>query len=725
MLGMHLISNQKSIEVVSHFREFLYTAFNCLGVYWVLFPFIKDHGYPSLEKYKQLLPLHQSTASLTNSIFLYLCGCLVICIVIVFTQKIIAAYLRLNKVMFALEANISLLFVVILWGMPGGKLTLPLFLLRCFLSALLFKGAVDGKEYGHKIPKIFNALFDVSSLIVLSLFFYTYLFPYVFAGFKMTTFFKFIAVLPILLCLVHYQHQFRKFILLGIDIIILALMVILVFKNDASYFDYSAFLGAVNDVILGKDILANVIISYGFFNVYFVAILFELFKVQDYYIGLSLIISVLYVLGYSSVYIFLRIYTQNFLLSIAALFIILYIDFFSLYIPVHWLPQATLLRFGSYLPVFLCLFALERRNFKGGEWLFASLVAVLFFWATEYGIYMLTSLIGVMVCRYLVDRQSDQKQWVYRFLKIGTVFTIVIVILTVRILIKYGHGPIWSDLYYFQRLYTRSGLAMNQLKTIDLWIIPFVMYWTTIYVCLKYYKYLRYHDTWLFLSFFALQFFLYFVGRGGIYALARVGLPCIILSAVGLGFLLKKNLEIGISRQRIPLKYILCAFVFFICVIVVDSIIKEGRDVSLTHLILDNPKRFIKNSKTSSVTKFLKSTENYRKFQNDVTNIRRLIPENEPLAILSKNDTLYYIYAQRKSLFKNSFYAHFLTFPQLSGMATTILNSRVKYLFMDNSFFQCYDNTVTWHNPYVYELIRTRFIKQDSLGFLDMYERVQ
>ncbi len=714
---------EKKIDFGRHTNEFLCTLFNCLCVFLVVFPLIKNLGYTSQEKYEQLLPLNRYTASITNSIFLYICGCLTIFLVGIFYNSVV--FPRLNKAALTLESIASLFVLTILWVIPLGKFALVVFFLRYLVSVMIYKIIKDKIDVDHPTFHRLNIFFYMASLIIFCLFFHAYLLAPLVSELKVERFIKGVFLLPVLLGLAHYQTRLHRYVIFGLDLIVFSILTVLVFKNDLSYFDYSAFLGAVNDVILGKDILANVILPYGFFNVYFVAVILDLFRVQDYYVGLSLIISVLYVLGYSSIYIFLRFYTKDIFLSMAFLFVVLYFDFYCLHIPTHWLPQSTFLRFGSYLPVFFFLFVMQKKTNRWLEWLLAGLVAILFFWVSEYGSYILVALIGISVCQYFFFRQGDRRKWFYRLLKIMSAIIFLAVFLTIRVWFKYGHGPIWSDLLFYQRLFAQSGLAMNQLSKLGLWVVPFFIYWVTIYVCLKYYPNIRYADAWLFLSIFGLQFFLYFVGKGGGFVLARIVLPAVILTAAFWSFLLRQDIKIQLANRCFSTKHLIYGLIFFLCIFISNSINKAGRDLSLLYFVLNNPKEFADNRKIPSLVKFLRQKNNYVKFQHDIAVIDRLIGLDKPLAILSNNDTLYYIYAHRKSLFKNAFYPHFATLPLLYAIADTIVQSDIQYLFVDNSDYQCYDNLVTQHNSMVLGLVSKYFVKRTSLGFLDVYERIQ
>ena len=105
----------------------------------------------------------------------------------------------------------------------------------------------------------------------------------------------------------------------------------------------------------------------------------------------------------------------------------------------------------------------------------------------------------------------------------------------------------------------------------------------------------------------------------------------------------------------------------------------------------------------------------------DVTVIQKLTSEKEPLVILSKNDSLYYITAKRKALTKNAFYGHFITTGEIQKLADDIIRSHSRFLFVDNSPFQCYANLVVEYIPRVLELIDGAYVKVKNLGFLDVY----
>jgi len=717
---MHLSVKQKKFDFGIPCIEFLCTLYNGVGIFLALFPFIKDIGYTRSEDFNQLMPLNRFTASETNDFFLYISGCLTLLVAGIIYNVFVLRRFQKNEVLYTLEAILSSVFVLLLWFTPLKHFSLPAFLARVALPVLLYKILASKGSKVRLNPAALRIIFYGMSAFLCGFFTWKYLLPFYFSKVTFSMLLPWALLLFLAVLSQWGQARTHKYWHWAVDVFVIAVMTALVFKNDYAYLDYAVILGAVNDVLLGKDILSNIIISYGYGNIYFIAAVFKIFGVKDFFLGLSLIISVLYVLGYASVYIFLRWSTKSLFLSIASLFLILQTNFYFLHIPSHWLPQTTLLRLGSYLPVFFFMVYVQAQNKRKLEWPGIVIAVVSLFWVVEYGVYMIAAFAGVMVFRYFALR--EWRPWGGVFLKAGGLVLFVLTFITLYIYAKYGHGPAWPDLVYFQILYGQSGLAAIKLN-ISGWVVPFSIYWAAIYLCLKYYRQIRYADSWLFLSFLGLQSFLYFIGKGDDYDFARVSLPSIILAAGGIGFLLRRDIRIEGRSRSAPLKYGLYGLVAFLCVLSSVSIEREGKGGSLLFRIKNNPKEFLENRKIPSLARFLKTEEHYQKFLFDVMAIQKLTTASAPLAILSKNDTLYYISAKRKALPKNAFYGHFITMGELERLADDIVRSDSRFLFVDNSSFQCYANLVVQYIPRVLELVGDHFVKVKSLGFLDVYVR--
>jgi hypothetical protein len=121
----------------------------------------------------------------------------------------------------------------------------------------------------------------------------------------------------------------------------------------------------------------------------------------------------------------------------------------------------------------------------------------------------------------------------------------------------------------------------------------------------------------------------------------------------------------------------------------------------------------------------MRDAENRARFERDLQAIQSLVPAGEGLPVLSKNDTLYYVFGERKALFKNSFYPHFFFKSDLDEISGALLSSPVAYAFVDNSPFQPYENAV---DPSIARQVwgrvasRYRFVRH--AGLLDVYQRL-
>ena len=122
---------------------------------------------------------------------------------------------------------------------------------------------------------------------------------------------------------------------------------------------------------------------------------------------------------------------------------------------------------------------------------------------------------------------------------------------------------------------------------------------------------------------------------------------------------------------------------------------------------------------------FLPVAESRARFESDLAAIAELVPPGAALPLLSRNDTLYYAFARRKSVFKNSFYPHFFFKSDIDEIAQGLATSQVGYLFVDHSGFQVYENRI---DPAIGSLVRERLANEYRLlrraGYLDIYQRL-
>ena len=656
--------------------QFLIVLFSSVTVYGLLFPFLKNLGFPDPARMENLDSFIKMEADATNTTFLYCSGWVVFMAVFLFYRMLVFRRRENNTAGLLGKAVFSIPFLaigagIILWFLFGHVLgnissLTPVFLNPGAIAAMVLLLALAVFE--NKIPPLAGKFLDASFV-------------------------------------------------LGI--------MILTFRNDVNYFDFSNFLGAVNDIMLGKDVLQNVVCQYGFFNLYFLAALFKVFSVHDLYAGLSIINSVFYILGYGFIYLFFRHYTRHRIFSILAVFSIFIISFYALNnVPQHWAPSVGFLRFGTIFPVFCLLYSRRLRQNKYWEWLLAFFTVLSVFWVIETGIYIFTAIAGMTLLKYLLLQDSQERKSLLKiFPKMAVIFIVIVLILTLRIVIKYGTWPAWGDLIYFQKYYLVSGLGVQPLTNFYMWPVAAFIYWAAAYVCLTYYDRIRYADAWLFLGFFGMPCLLYYISIGIIDHLARAALPATILFFVFLGFIVKCDFVSPFGRWKVRWKYP----VYFLCVCfsvwLAPVVSRYGEEKTLWALLTGNGGELLKYSHSDSLERFFPKPR-VQEFRYDVASIVKLVPPGAPLAIISKHDTLYHIYSRRKSLFKVAFYPTLsYTKEQIPETVENILKSNQKYLFIDNSSYHCYNNTINPNNAKLKVLLSRHFTGVASLGLLDLYVR--
>ena len=217
-------------------------------------------------------------------------------------------------------------------------------------------------------------------------------------------------------------------------------------------------------------------------------------------------------------------------------------------------------------------------------------------------------------------------------------------------------------------------------------------------------------------------------GQGaGLFELARVALPAILLVAAFVGFLYDNRDQLTLGEGDLRLNLASVAGVTLLGVSALATCFVHGEVAKYLAVTLkmerDHSKPIAHGSPSWQV--FTRTPENRAQFALDLQVIQALVPEDQALPLLSRGDTLYYVASGRKALFKNSFYPHFFFKADLDDMVSALLSSPVEYLFGDNSRFQPYENGV---DPSIAHIVwgrvanRYRFFRR--AGLLDVYQRI-
>ncbi len=499
------------------------------------------------------------------------------------------------------------------------------------------------------------------------------------------------------------------------------------FRVAVAVFDFDTMVGPVNDLLHGKDILDSVVSTYGFLFSYALAGTFWLFRVTDYYIGIAVLNAVAYTVGYGVIFAFLLRRIERLSLCLAAMILIVAVHYFHLHVPITWLPQSGFLRFGGMLPIFLLLYALDERPGTAWlEWCLAACTAVFMFWTVEVGGYIAVGLAAALG-RDLLDGRAGLRRVLRVVAKILSSVAVVFVFFVVRIWVRHGHWPIWIDMLHFQRAYS-AGLAMGRLTSIERWPIPILVSLVVLFAALRAPQSMRHGKAWLFLAGFGLAAMVYPLGKApGIFELARVVLPALLLTASFVGFLYRRraDLEVGAGGRRLNLSSAAAVVWLGFAALGTCFVYSEVAPslAKATHLEETNIKPIA--HETPSWEAFFATPERRAQFQLDLAAIRELVPADEALPILSKNDTIYYTFSPRRALFKNSFFPHFFFKSDIDDVVDALLSSKVPYLFIDNSPFQTYENGIDPHIARdVWARLTSRYRPVKRAGLLDVFRRV-
>jgi hypothetical protein len=501
----------------------------------------------------------------------------------------------------------------------------------------------------------------------------------------------------------------------------------LTFRLAAAYFDFATIVGPVNDVLHGKDIGGGVVSTYGFLFTYALAGAFQLFQVSDPFMGLAVSSAVAFSAGYGAVLLFLAHRIQRISLCLASLGLLLGLHFFHLHVPQSWLPQAGFLRFGGMLPLFLLLYAwpsrVESRRF---EWSFAACAALAILWTLEVGLYIVAGLAAAGAHQIYFRAPGDWRA-LRLIAKTTGAIGLVLACFSLWILARQGHWPVWGELLHFQRAFS-AGLAMSPVTSIERWPVPILIYLVTLFVAVRTGRNLRHAAAWVFLAAFGLVSMVYPLGKAGVWDLGRVVLPAILLTAAFVGFLFQARGGAAAGSPREDAFHVsrlapLVWFGAFACVLCFVQA-EVAPQVAMANSLERSHRKPIAHE-APSWQGFIAAPENRARFESDLAAIGTLVPPDGALPILSRNDTLYYVFGQRKSLFKNSFYPHFFFKSDIDEIARNLETSSVGYLFVDNSAFQIYENMIDVSiGTQVRDRIgkKYRFVKH--AGFLDVYQRI-
>lgn len=728
---IHLTKLGENFSWKREMIKFCTILLSAVAFIYLVLPLIEGIGLPPETARERFSAFMRLTAfQPENKIFLYINGWVIVFGTFLVYHFFIFPRLEKKRSLLFGEGVLALVFLLAVWGNPFSvAMRLLIFGLRMIGTILILWMAT--RKFSS--PKVTDSIISLAENL---LFGFSLGLGIWFIKAKVMGYVSFVSLartlvnysLPIMffLGLAMMEHRLKSWPKYLADGIALTVIFLLVFRNDVHYFDFSHFIYTTNDIMLGKDMLFNVVSQYGFLNIHFLGMIFKLFHVVDGYRALSIINSIFYFLGYASIYFLLRNVSRHVIFSGLATISILIVHFFlGTHIPIHWTPSVGFLRFGAFLPVFYLLYNYRLREIRYGQWAIALSVVFAFFWVMDAGIYILSSFVGLAVFKYIFAKEDPQRGDLLRiFYKTFLIWLGVLFYFSLCVLVKYGAAPRWENLLYFHKFFIFHGMAVRSLNDFYLWPLVAFVYFVAVYAFFSFYRYWRHADAWIFLSFYGLQSLLYYVAEVILDHLARAALPALMLFFGFLGYLLRGHCVCDGRYKVVQLKPFVLSGSVVIAFSLIGSVKSFESHRTLTEHLRYNLPEFVKNMRSDSLTKFMPRNR-IKEFQYDVHVIQELIPPDDPLPIVSKHDSLYYWYACRKSFFKIGFYPNFnIQASDIPQAIKEITASQTRFIFIDHSFYQCFTNQVSDHWLQMREKLGLDFQKSKELGLLDLYERI-
>ncbi|MEY2932910.1 MAG: hypothetical protein RL033_3659 [Pseudomonadota bacterium] len=662
-----------------------------LGAVVVTWQLTRGLSFVNEQRREAMLPFNLSAP--TNTLFQYAAGLVVALAVLVLYARGVAP--RLGRVAQRLDLLAATALLLLAGLMPGPRLALAALGLRAGVGAwLLLRAESAALEPGRPLERL-AAWAPLTGILVCA------------AGLALVlpsglstairnapTWVLLVAAAPVVLFFVEetlsgtaLRWERRIGLALG-----LVAIPCLTYRVAAAYFDFATIVGPVNDLLHGKDILQGVVSTYGFLFTYALAGLFWLFRVNDPFLGTAVVNALAFSIGYGAILLFLAQRIQRISLCLASMGVLLALHFYHLHVPMSWLPQSGFLRFGGMLPVFFLLYAWPTRSqSRGFEWAFAACSAVAILWTIEVGLYIIAGLAAAGAHQIWLRAPGDRR--VFRLIgKTAAAIVLILACVGLRVLVRHGHWPIWADLLHFQKAFS-AGLAMSPVTSIERWPVPILVYLITLFVAVRAGHRLSHAAAWVFLAAFGLASMVYPLGKAGIWDLGRVVLPATLLTAVLVGYLFQAREQTAPRLRRGEVLDVsslapLVWFAVFACAVCFVQV-EVAPQVAMANSLERSHRKPIAHE-APAWHGFLPAAESRARFESDLAAIHAVVPPDAALPLLSRNDTLYYVFGERRSVFKNSFYPHFFFKSDIDEIARDLETSTVGYLFVDNSAFQIY-----------------------------------
>jgi hypothetical protein len=300
------------------------------------------------------------------------------------------------------------------------------------------------------------------------------------------------------------------------------------------WFDFAAVMGTVNDILGGKTILVDSYSQYGLMMPYLLSVVFRFIRLN--YANYFLANYLATILGYTTLYLALRIWFKNRFIPVFFLILALLFQYFALPSNILFFGMATCLRFGFWIAVFFYLVTKEKLVKNHTIRIILELLLICFgtFWTFDTGTYLLFSYIAYLMISGLMQKGHLKSRLSAIFKSISLVTISVLftfILINLFSYLRSGSFPLWSEFYFHARIFS-GGMDSNKLPLFGTYLL-FLSFYSGLIIYIIYSLLEKKNKNYLpiigFLTSYALLQFVYYIGESKKGGIQLIILPTLVL----------------------------------------------------------------------------------------------------------------------------------------------------------------------------------------------------
>lgn len=487
----------------------------------------------------------------------------------------------------------------------------------------------------------------------------------------------------------------NKFRALLIDSLVVLAIIVAIFDIYYSIFNVNYLIGAVNDVLGGKTMLVDSQCQYGLLPIYAIALPFKIFHIPLTYGNFALLNTITYIVAYLTIYLILRAWLKNILISVFGIFLITQQNYF-LGAPLGF-PQSGFLRFGCWIPVMLILLIRIKLDTKNTNYYLRNtikilellLVATAFFWSFDSGIYVLVAYGAAIFIETFENNAEIKIQLKKLLLKVGQILGALLFLFIAISVFTYIRSHQWPDWYQYIQyvlIYSSNGVGMIPMPKIGLHLLFLVLYISSAsYIVLKLFftneKGQRDLPILSFITAYGIMSFIYYVGRSHPNNLHHIVIPAIIIIC---WFILKGTNYFASESGKEFFKrnmLVMSSSLMLIVLLITLPILVSSKEMILN---LSGRETIVRIKERDDIKWLIADPNKQVEYENSV----RAIEENEngsdDVAIISSLDTLFLVATHRTNVMNSNNLPQEVLRSQIEQLGNELLTAKPESIYIDH-----------------------------------------